>query len=471
VLLNFRFSRLLVLVLLLVMSMASWSANSARAQGQGASITFGGQRAFVTGFTPVIGRNGGVGGVDVDVDGVLSRDQAAPDGELAAARARVRQGVSDDLRRRSPMRKVSLGRLEAEIARQMADQQSLSPDVLFLAGLQRVEYVFVYPDLHDVVIAGPAEGWVLRDAEVVGQSTGRAVLRLDDLLDVLHSTAAAAGGGGISCSIDPTPEGMARLQRIYKSRNLTVSEAALREMERQLGDQNVTVTGIRPSGHFARVLVGADYMMKRLAMELERSPVSGLPSYMQLLHRGSAGQVSAPRWWMVPQYEQVQKSADGLAWRFTGRGVQAKSEQAYVNSRGELVSSGRADPLTKMWADRFTGSYDELAGEIPVLSQLCGCVDLAVLSALLTQENLLEQAGCPLLTLSDPVQLIGEDYPVPQRVPSQAKAVRGRRGWVIGVSGGVDLDTQSVLDAAEEESKLSAVRDGAVDRSERWWWD
>ena len=35
----------------------------------------------------------------------------------------------------------------------------------YLAGLQHIQYVFVYPDQHDIVLAGPAK---------VGKSTPRA---------------------------------------------------------------------------------------------------------------------------------------------------------------------------------------------------------------------------------------------------------------------------------------------------------
>lgn len=441
----------------------------ARSQG---SVSFGGQRAFVTGFTPIIGRNGGVGGIDVDADGVLQRVETQREGQLAQARAQALQGVSIDVRRKSSLRKVSLPRLEAEIAKYAVKQQALSADILFLAGLQRIEYVFVYPERSEIVVAGPAEGWVLQEGDVVGASSGEAVLRLDDLLDALQSTAAAASGAGITCSIDPTEEGMVRLQRIFKGRNMQLSDAELRRMEQQLGDQNVTVTGIRPSSHFARVLVGADYMMKRLAMDLERSSVADLPSYMQLLQRGSGTtQVSAPRWWLATDYESVQKSEDEFAWRLRGRGVQAKSEHGYLNARGELVSVGRPSPLAKLWADKFTEKYDALAKELPVFSQLCGCVDLAVLAALITQQDLLHRAGCPLLLLTDPGKLMGEDFSVPRRVPSQASVARARNGWVVSVSGGVDLDTGRVLDSVEEEPELAVIRQAAVNGTQQWWWD
>ena len=62
--------------------------------------------------------------------------------------------------------------------------------MLNLAGLTRVEYVFYYPDTKDIVIAGPAEGYV-RDAtgRMVGTTTRRATLQLEDLIVALRAFA------------------------------------------------------------------------------------------------------------------------------------------------------------------------------------------------------------------------------------------------------------------------------------------
>jgi hypothetical protein len=49
--------------------------------------------------------------------------------------------------------------------------------------------------------------------------------------------------------------------------------------------------------------------------------------------------------------------------------------------------------------------------------------------------------------------------------------VRGRGGWVVSVSGGVDLDTKGVLDAVEENSKLAVIRQTAMGNRQSWWWD
>src|SRR5690606_34785796 len=119
-------------------------------------------------------------------------------------------GLSDAVE----LRMVSLAKLQSEIARAIAAGETLSQDVVYLAGLQRVEYVFVYPDRNDIVLAGPAEGWTVRqDASVVGRTSGRPVLQLEDLVTALR-TVDAAQRAPISVSIEPTPEGSQRLNRL-----------------------------------------------------------------------------------------------------------------------------------------------------------------------------------------------------------------------------------------------------------------
>ena len=78
-----------------------------------------------------------------------------------------------------------------------ARNQPLPLDMRFLAGLQRVRYVFAYPDAKDIVLAGEAEGWLVNDAgEVVGQTSGQPVVQLDDLMIALRTAPVAGPGPG-----------------------------------------------------------------------------------------------------------------------------------------------------------------------------------------------------------------------------------------------------------------------------------
>ena len=162
-------------------------------------------------------RGGAVGGVKVDVDGVLSNPEVSELKELRQAWQAGLQEVPEDLQKPTDLRFVSLKQLEAEAARAQQEGKPLPDAVRFMAGLTRVKYVLVYPEQHDIVLAGPAEGWRV-DAlgSVVGASSGQPVLLLDDLMAALRA-AEQSNMSGISCSIDPTPEGMQRLQQISGS--------------------------------------------------------------------------------------------------------------------------------------------------------------------------------------------------------------------------------------------------------------
>src|SRR6185503_8909670 len=88
-------------------------------------------------------------------------------------------------------------------------------DMRFLAGLTAITHVFYYPETKDIVIAGPAEGYMLDlSGRPVGIATGQSILELQDLVVALR--AFPPGGGGldvISVSIDPTKEGLAKMQQ------------------------------------------------------------------------------------------------------------------------------------------------------------------------------------------------------------------------------------------------------------------
>ena len=106
------------------------------------------------------------------------------------------------------MRKISLRGLEAALRGTLAKNLTELPDeIVYLAGMQRIQYVLVYPEQHDIVLAGPGEGWKVDDAgHVVGVTTGRPVLLLEDLLVALQAVDTRPDQG-ISVSIDPTAEG------------------------------------------------------------------------------------------------------------------------------------------------------------------------------------------------------------------------------------------------------------------------
>ncbi|HMC10073.1 MAG TPA: DUF1598 domain-containing protein, partial [Pirellulaceae bacterium] len=394
-------------------------------------------------------------------------------------RLRALAAVDSDLAAASRMRKVSLRRISAAIDERRLLKRPLDDALQNLAGLTRIEFVFAYPEQNDIVLAGPAEGWQVDDqGNVVGRTSGQPVLQLDDLIVALRTAKAAATGRGISCSIDPTADGLKRLKPLLHSRSL--NEAVVGRLEQALGPQQITITGVPAGSHFARVLVAADFLMKRLGMNFERAPVDGLPSYLELLAGAPAQRVGSspqpksamPRWWMAPHYEPLLKDADGLTWQLRGRGVQTLTEDGYLGSSGAVVNTGREDPLAKKWADAMTSKYESLAKALPVFAELRNCMDLAVVAALLVKEDLPMKTGCDVSLLLDENRIAVAQYSVPKTVDSQASLVRKGKDWILSLSGGVQVDSWSVLEHVETRAKLGETRrDAQAANADRWWWD
>ena len=213
------------------------------------------------------GRQSSVGGVSVDAAGVVKNSTVDVLNELRQLRLKAQTKVSDELAEKVELSKISLKRMMAEIKKAQDAGKEIPDEVRYLAGIQRIKYVFVYPEENDIVFAGPAEGWKLDAAgNVVGATTNQPVMQLDDLLIAVRS-ADQLLQGSITCSIDPTQEGMAQLQKYVKAQGGSIganAQQTINGIEAALGSQTVTFGGVDPTTRFARVLLAADYRMKRL---------------------------------------------------------------------------------------------------------------------------------------------------------------------------------------------------------------
>lgn len=416
-------------------------------------------------------RGGAVGGIYIDAQGVVSAPEVGSREQLVAQWQAGLEPVPADLEKFTDLRMVSLRRLDAEIAKSRREQKSLPDAVQYLAGLQRVEYVLIYPEQGDIVLAGPAEGWKVDDlGNTVGATTNRPVLLLQDLIVALR-TAEASNGNGISCSIDPTDEGVARWREL--ERHLTGDNPAVvaRRIEQALGEQVITIRGVPTTSHFARTLVAADFRMKRLAMNFEPAPVDGLPSYLSLMKIGrGGGQNALPRWWLAADYQPLLRDEAGLAWQIRGQGVKCMTEDDFVAEDGSRQQSGKASPAAQRWAEMFTDRYEDLANHDSSFGHLRNAIDLAVVGALLNKERLIEKTKLELPWLQEQEQI--EEYPAPRRVASQASLIKKGRNWVISASGGVQFQPWMVADNAEQSTEIAPIRDkvAAAESNTNWWW-
>jgi hypothetical protein len=242
-------------------------------------------------------------------------------------------------------------------------------------------------------------------------------------------------------------------------------------MEQSLGPQMITVAGVPDTSHFARVLVAADYRMKRLAMAFEEPPIRGMPNFLQMIKSsGRSPRAAMPRWWLAPDFDALLKDPDGLAWELRRAGVKTMTEDEFIGAAGDRTRTGRADPLAKKWADNMTAHYEELSAKDTIFGQLRNCMDMAVVAALITRENLVEKCGWSMPLLMNP-DLLVESYHAPHQVDTQASVVQKGSNWIFSASGGVQLNPFGMVENAAPSQTLSGVRAKSVATTTRWWWN
>lgn len=428
-------------------------------------------------------------GVMVDAAGALQLVKA----ETATAELSQRRGAVPavksttvgNVRRPAKLRFVSLPRLEQEIIRRQEAHEKFDPAMLALAGLQRVEFVFVYPDTNDLVLAGPAGDWQIDPfGRIVAADTGAPVVRLDDLLTLLRRSRESKSSF-FGCMINPRQQALAETQVLLDRSAQQPLEPGqrkkwLEQIRSTLGRQDVEIFGIDPTSRVARVMVEADVHMKLIGMGLEDG-VPGVEDYLDSVKasRGPVAAMAALRWWFSLNYAAIKTSPDGDAYQLIGDGARVLSENEALAAQGQRLHTGQSDPLNQQFADSFTVHFNELAQEYPVYGELRAIFDLSLALALIDADKLMERVHWTPTRLLDNEKLRLPQWPAPKEVDTVANSiVIGRRQIIAGVSGGVMVDVKEPLAnrSAERSPVLAKVRAAApvlpaVGEEIEWWWD
>ncbi|MCI0332296.1 MAG: DUF1598 domain-containing protein [Planctomycetes bacterium] len=432
------------------------------------------------------------GGVLVDAAGTLrlraddiaKSDLAVKRGSAPSGAVAIRPGTAHTS---SALRFISLPRLEREISRRQAAREPLEPAMLTLAGLQRVRYVFVYPESGDIVLAGPAGDWfVAADGRILSTEANQPVVRLDDLLVLLRRGEEAADSH-FGCSINPRRESLAKTQAFLATSSQKPLQPGQRakwlgQLRDTVGKQDIEIFGIDPASRVAGVLVEADYHMKLIGMGLADG-VDGVDNYLDTtelaIKRAGASPppaMSVLRWWFSLNYETIGMSPSEDAFELVGQGVRVLSENELLAEQGRRVHTGQSDPLNRQFAASFTAHFDELARKYPVYGELRNIFDLAMAVALIHSEDMTERAGWEPTLFAHSEQLQLPQGAVPRQVETVVshRAIN-KRQIVAGVSGGVMVAPEDVLRESERSADrtLMEVRRDAKPQAAAgaWWWD
>ncbi|WP_442482263.1 DUF1598 domain-containing protein [Aeoliella sp. SH292] len=425
-------------------------------------------------------------GVVVDANGVLSRQEVPdPTGQLTKARVEnAMAGLEGDLAKISEMRKVSLTRLERAVAEKIAAGSGPDEIMKNLAGITRIEYVFCYPETGDIVIAGPAEPFAEDLAgRMRGIATGRPVVELQDVVTALRAFPPQAKKKTpvVYCSIDPTEEGLQRMQQFLmqfgRSATPNDTQFIVDKLQETMGKQVITVGGVPATTHFAQVLVEADYRMKLIGINLEQPPVR-LTSYVDRANPAAVSRNALERWYFVPDYQCVRVADDAMAMQIVGEGVKLVGEAEAITSQGGRQVSGAVNRASQHFTSAFTKVYPELAEKSPVYAQLRNCIDMAVVAAFIQEHDLYGQVDWAMDTFGSEEKFPVETYNAPEQVATAVNAIWKGRTLMTPIGGGVHIEPNKALAPEnllkDEEGKVASERTQLApkDLTEgQWWWD
>jgi len=384
------------------------------------------------------------------------------------------QGAQGDLAKATDLRLISLKGIQQMVLDAQKQGKSIPEDVYCLGGLTRIDYVFVYPERNDIVIAGPAEPWAIGpQGSIVGKNTGSPVVNLDDLATAFRYVDQARNGG-VSVSIDPTEQGYRQFNQALRNLggNVNPSQAAP-ALARAFGPQQVTLSGLPADSHMARVILAADYRMKLYGMNLAKPPVAGLPSYMEMIqNRSNASTQIQSRWWMACDYDAITHSKDRLAWKISGQRVKTMTETEAFDQAGQRKQTGKADPVAKKWADNFTKKIGELAVKDPVFGELRNVMDLCLVAALIESQNLQSLAACDLSNiLGNHGQIETIKLDVAKSLDPQISFLQTAQGLLVSASGGVMIESWYFATQVKENESVAEARVAAskLDNEKIWY--
>jgi hypothetical protein len=425
-------------------------------------------------------------GVEVDANGLLSLTVTDMRGDIRAARAdAARKTLPRDVQRHSTSRKVSLRRLAAAIDRALESGEALDPVIVHLAGLRRLDHVFLFPHDHDVILSGPAGGWFEEPSgRIVSLEDRQPLLLLDDLITALR----AFGPNDplnkvVLCSIDPSPEGLSRYKKLKRDLPIKFTPAewavlpdrlsvAMREA---LGPSSIRVHGVPRSSHIGQVMVECDYRMKLIGIGLEPEPVE-METFIEAIDRPISG---FQQWWLRPDYKRLVQDPQAESLRLLGSGIELVTNRLEVTADDRLSGSrNRSSAAASRYAEEFTEKYDRIAEASPVFAQLRNLSDLLVVAAWLRRIDAWQRVEWDGGVLNDASRLPSQEMPVPKTVHSVARAVT--KGDLLFTPAGGGFSITPAISLDDEHLTIGQTDDPLHQRrldvrlpedDQTWWWD
>ncbi len=334
--------------------------------------------------------------------------------------------------------RVWLRRLERSVQRDREAGRPLRDRQRFLAGLLRIERVFLVKE--DIVLEGPkAENWqVFQGHTALDRRTGLPLVTLDDLVVALRN--AYFTPEPPTLSLEPRPAALRAVAEVLRSTRTPHTREELQRLERRIqsvwGEQDAVLVGVPRRTRFALVMAYADWEMKRYSLALRKVEIPGLKPYVELEFeqhvrqvRRKGGAVPLPatgsRFWFVANDTPLQADEAFTAFELPKRLLKLVTESYYRLQTGDRRVTPTT-PAAQQFARSFTEALDVLEQRFPIFHDLHNLFRLVVLARLIREYALAERINWSmdyLLTRYSP-QAVAAPRTMPGLVAVKQRKVR-----------------------------------------------
>ncbi|MBI5570568.1 MAG: DUF4384 domain-containing protein [Desulfomonile tiedjei] len=364
-----------------------------------------------------------------------------------------------------------------ERLKECADTGRCSDDARFLGGMRELLGYCLDKENGDLILLGSTAG-------------GGPRLHTEDLLVALKNAWAAQEFPG--CSIDPDPEVMRQLQGVDASGDRVLNERDLEKANRKWQNlcqqpQAVRVMGVPFDSRFSKIMVEADYFMKRLVDGSENLDIRGFQSVTDKMlaairQDASRGKAAVPpmifnRFWFAPKESAYLEEDDAIWVKRVAVGL--STEEELLTGTGQVTQSGKPHPLADEFARSFTEKYGEIASARPIYQELAHLYRFVALAQIIKMRNAPDEAGADLIHLLEYSDTSGNE--VQRQLPGiphfkKLSVSHGQTGSVFYVRncGGVLMNIEperasiAYADTGSAKVRDSVVKSRPAERSLAW---
>jgi Protein of unknown function (DUF1598). len=271
-------------------------------------------------------------------------------------------------------RAISLKVLQTRLISQCHNNRTLYPsNILSIANLKWVDGIIIDKERQDIILFGPL-------------NENSPPLNLDDFVvacrvrqgkymdpTVRYILPGVNGSSpkmlnGAACTIMPRPSSINEVNKVFTSmmNSGKLDESKLRNCCEV--PQDAIVFNVDTNSHFCKIMVEADYFMKRITDGSAKLSLDGFRSFVDI----ASDKMTQPgilknRFWFVSDTTFYTSHSSTAI--FNKVNVRLETEEMFMNSSG-LQSSGQKNPIANEYAVQFSNYFDDISKKELLYSEL-----------------------------------------------------------------------------------------------------